>query len=115
MNKTLEISDIIKDLGVSAGLSGYRYLRKAIELTIENTQQEFKTMDLYHKVARCYNTTASRVERAIRHAIETAWLRVDVAIPESIFGNSIDMLKGKPTNREFIMTVADYIITHQEE
>ncbi len=104
------ISDIMRQIGVPAHIKGYQYLRSSIELCIRNTDMLGSvTKILYPTVAKQYSTTASRVERAIRHAIEVAWDRGDVDILSSFFGYTIDSDRGKPTNSEFIAMISDKI------
>ncbi len=104
------ITSVIHEIGVPAHIKGYHYLREAITLCIQD--KEFInsiTKMLYPTVARNYQTTSSRVERAIRHAIEVAWTRGREEILNSIFGYTIDTNKGKPTNGEFIAMISDSI------
>ena len=104
------ITDVIHEIGVPAHIKGYNYLREAISLCIQD--KEFInsiTKLLYPTVARSYQTTSSRVERAIRHAIEVAWSRGREEILNGIFGYTIDTNKGKPTNGEFIAMISDSI------
>lgn len=102
------ISDIMRQIGVPAHIKGYQYLRTAIKLSIEDSEMLGSvTKLLYPTVAKTYNTTASRVERAIRHAIEVAWDRGDVDVLSSYFGYTIQSQRGKPTNSEFIAMIAD--------
>ena len=102
------ITDIIHQLGVPAHIKGYHYLRTAILYSIrDKTLLESVTKLLYPTVAGIYNTTASRVERAIRHAIEIAWNRGNVDTLNSFFGYTVDTGKGKPTNSEFIALITD--------
>ncbi len=104
------ITNVIHEIGVPAHIKGYNYLREAISLCIQD--KEFInsiTKMLYPTVARNYQTTSSRVERAIRHAIEVAWSRGREEILNSIFGYTIDTNKGKPTNGEFIAMISDSI------
>ena len=97
------ITDIIHQLGVPAHIKGYHYLRSAILYSIEDKMLlESVTKMLYPTVANTYDTTSSRVERAIRHAIEIAWDRGNVDTLNSFFGYTVDTCKGKPTNSEFI-------------
>ena len=104
------ISDIMRQIGVPAHIKGYQYLRTAIELCISNPQMLGSvTKILYPTVAKQYGTTPSRVERAIRHAIEVAWDRGDVDVLSSFFGYTIDSDRGKPTNSEFIAMISDKI------
>ncbi|MFR5875802.1 MAG: sporulation transcription factor Spo0A [Eubacterium sp.] len=102
------ISDIMRQIGVPAHIKGYQYLRTSIMLCIDDPEMLGSvTKILYPTVAKQYNTTASRVERAIRHAIEVAWDRGDVDILSSYFGYTIQAQRGKPTNSEFIAMIAD--------
>lgn len=103
-----EITSILHEIGVPAHIKGYIYLREAIQMVIDNLELlGAVTKELYPSIANKYNTTASRVERAIRHAIEVAWTRGKVETIDNIFGYTIDNHKGKPTNSEFIAMVAD--------
>lgn len=102
------ISDIMRQIGVPAHIKGYQYLRTAIKLSVnDNEMLGSVTKLLYPTVAKMYNTTSSRVERAIRHAIEVAWDRGDVDVLSSYFGYTIQSQRGKPTNSEFIAMIAD--------
>lgn len=109
-NTDLEVtvSEIMHQIGVPAHIKGYQYLREAIILSINNTEMmNSVTKLLYPTVAKTFNTTASRVERAIRHAIEVAWDRGDVDVLSSYFGYTIQNTRGKPTNSEFIAMISD--------
>ncbi len=102
------VSEIMHQIGVPAHIKGYQYLREAIILSINNTDMmNSVTKLLYPTVAKTYDTTASRVERAIRHAIEVAWDRGDVDVLSSYFGYTIHNTRGKPTNSEFIAMISD--------
>ena len=102
------VTDMIHQLGVPAHIKGYHYLRTAILYSIEDkTLLESVTKLLYPTVASIYDTTSSRVERAIRHAIEIAWDRGNVDTLNSFFGYTVDTSKGKPTNSEFIALITD--------
>lgn len=104
----LMITDIIHQIGVPAHIKGYHYLREAIILSIKNSDiVNSVTKLLYPTVAKTYGTTASRVERAIRHAIEVAWDRGDLDVLNSYFGYTIQNERGKPTNSEFIAMISD--------
>ena len=106
----LMITDIIHQIGVPAHIKGYHYLRESIILSIKNEEViNSVTKLLYPTVAKKYNTTSSRVERAIRHAIEVAWDRGDIDVLNSYFGYTINNDRGKPTNSEFIAMIADKI------
>lgn len=106
----LMITEIIHQIGVPAHIKGYHYLREAIMLSIKNEEViNSVTKLLYPTVAKKYATTSSRVERAIRHAIEVAWDRGDLDILNAYFGYTINNDRGKPTNSEFIAMIADKI------
>ena len=103
-----QVTKIIHQIGVPAHIKGYQYLRSAILMTIEDNEIiNSVTKVLYPTVAKKYQTTTSRVERAIRHAIEVAWDRGDVDTLNSYFGYTIHNSRGKPTNSEFIAMIAD--------
>lgn len=102
------VTEILHQIGVPAHIKGYQFLRDAILMTMENGEYiNSVTKRLYPEIAKKNNTTASRVERAIRHAIEVAWDRGDVDTLNSYFGYTIHNLRGKPTNSEFIAMIAD--------
>ena len=102
------VSEIMHQIGVPAHIKGYQYLREAIILSFNNTEMMGSvTKLLYPTVANTFKTTSSRVERAIRHAIEVAWDRGDVDVLSSYFGYTIQSSRGKPTNSEFIAMIAD--------
>lgn len=104
----LIVSDIMHQIGVPAHIKGYHYLRSAIILSVNSPDMmNSVTKVLYPTVAKMYKTTASRVERAIRHAIEVAWDRGDVDVLSSYFGYTIQNTRGKPTNSEFIAMISD--------
>ena len=104
------VTETIHQLGVPAHIKGYHYLREAILLSVQDTaMMNSVTKQLYPLVAKKFGTTASRVERAIRHAIEVAWDRGDVDVLNSYFGYTIQNSRGKPTNSEFIAMIADKI------
>lgn len=103
-----EISTLIREIGIPAHIKGYSYVRDAITLVLDNTDVlSAITKELYPTVAKKHNTTASRVERAIRHSIEVAWQRGNTDVIGSIFGSTINSAKGKPTNGEFIAIIAE--------
>lgn len=104
----MSITKILHDLGVPSHIKGYQYIKEGIMLIYENPSMIGGiTKELYPEIANKYNTTVSRVERAIRHAIEVSWNRGDWDLMDEIFGHSVDVDKAKPTNSEFIVTVAD--------
>ena len=103
-----QVTKIIHQIGVPAHIKGYQYLRTAILLTVSDSEIiNSVTKILYPSVAKKYQTTTSRVERAIRHAIEVAWDRGDVDTLNSYFGSTIQNNRGTPTNSEFIAMIAD--------
>lgn len=102
------VTEIIHQIGVPAHIKGYHYLRYAIMSAVETPEIiNAVTKQLYPDVAKHFSTTASRVERAIRHAIEVAWDRGDVDVLNSYFGYTIHTSRGKPTNSEFIAMISD--------
>ena len=104
----LRVTKMIHEVGVPAHIKGYQYLRDAIMMTVDDMNViNAITKVLYPTVARHYSTTSSRVERAIRHAIEVAWDRGDVEVLQKVFGYTVSQTKGKPTNSEFISMLAD--------
>lgn len=107
-NLQISITKILHELGVPSHIKGYQYIRDGIQMIYDNPEIVGGiTKELYPDVAKKYNTTVSRVERAIRHAIEVSWNRGNWALMEEIFGHSVDIDKAKPTNSEFIVTIAD--------
>ena len=103
-----EITNIIHEIGVPAHIKGYMYLREAITMVVNDMELlSAVTKELYSSIAKKYNTTASRVERAIRHAIEVAWGRGQIEAINKLFGYTVHNDKGKPTNSEFIAIIAD--------
>lgn len=107
-NMESKITKLIQEVGVPAHIKGYVYLREAISMVIEDMDYlGAVTKELYPSVAAKHNTTASRVERAIRHAIEVAWNRGKIDTIDRIFGYTVNNHKGKPTNSEFIALIAD--------
>ena len=104
----ITVSEIMHELGVPAHIKGYQYLRDAIILSVNSPEMmNSVTKVLYPTVAKHFSTTSSRVERAIRHAIEVAWDRGDIDVLSSYFGYTIQNSRGKPTNSEFIAMIAD--------
>lgn len=107
-NLDVSITNIIHEIGVPAHIKGYLYLREAISMVYNDIELLGSiTKVLYPDIAKKFNTTASRVERAIRHAIEVAWSRGNIDSISSLFGYTVSMSKAKPTNSEFIAMVAD--------
>ena len=115
-NLESSVTAIIHEIGVPAHIKGYQYLRYAIIMTVENMEViNAVTKILYPEVAKHFNTTASRVERAIRHAIEVAWDRGDLETLQKYFGYTVSNAKGKPTNSEFIAMIADRLQLQRRE
>ena len=105
-----DVTDMIHEIGVPAHIKGYQYLREAIMMSVEDVEMLGSiTKVLYPTIAKKYQTTPSRVERAIRHAIEVAWSRGRMETLDALFGYTINTGKGKPTNSEFIALIADKI------
>ena len=105
-----DVTNMIHEIGVPAHIKGYQYLREAIMMSVEDSAMISSiTKILYPTIAKRFQTTPSRVERAIRHAIEVAWSRGRMETLDSLFGYTIDTGKGKPTNSEFIALIADKI------
>lgn len=112
--KTL-VTSVIHEIGVPAHIKGYQYLREAIMITVQDMDViNAVTKILYPEVAKRYATTPSRVERAIRHAIEVAWDRGDLETLQKYFGYTVSNAKGKPTNSEFIAMIADRLTLEQK-
>ena len=108
MDLEARVTAIIHEVGVPAHIKGYQYLREAIVIAVKDMDViNAVTKVLYPAVAKRFNTTASRVERAIRHAIEVAWDRGDLETLQKYFGYTVSNVKGKPTNSEFIAMIAD--------
>lgn len=107
-NLQISITKILHELGIPSHIKGYQYIRDGVGLVFENPDIIGGiTKELYPELANKFDTTVSRVERAIRHAIEVSWNRGNWDLMEEIFGNSVDIDRAKPTNSEFIVTVAD--------
>lgn len=107
-NLQISITKILHELGVPSHIKGYQYIREGISIIYERPEVIGGiTKELYPDIAKTFSTTVSRVERAIRHAIEVSWNRGNWDLMEEIFGHSVDIDKAKPTNSEFIVTVAD--------
>ena len=109
-NLEKDVTEMIHEIGVPAHIKGYHYLRKAIMMCVEDVEMlNSITKVLYPTIADKFQTTPSRVERAIRHAIEVAWSRGRMETLDGLFGYTINTGKGKPTNSEFIALIADKI------
>ncbi len=116
-NLQISITKILHELGIPSHIKGYQYIREAISILYERPETIGGiTKELYPELATKFGTTVSRVERAIRHAIEVSWNRGNWSLMEEIFGCSVDIDKAKPTNSEFIVTIADKLRleTHQK-
>ncbi|MEE1304081.1 MAG: sporulation transcription factor Spo0A [Agathobacter sp.] len=110
-----EVTDIIHEVGVPAHIKGYQYLREAIVMSVNDMEMlNSITKILYPEIAKRFQTTPSRVERAIRHAIEVAWSRGKMDTIDKLFGYTINYGKGKPTNSEFIALITDKIRLQME-
>lgn len=104
------VTAVISEIGIPAHIKGYQYLRNAIIMSIKTPDAiNAVTKIIYPTIAKAYETSPSRVERAIRHAIEVAWSRGNIETLDSLFGYSVDDSRGKPTNSEFIAIIADFI------
>lgn len=104
----IKVTKLLHALGIPSHIKGYQFIRTAIMMVYENPGYIGGiTKDLYPGLSMKFNTSIQRVERAIRHAIEVSWLRGDIELMEEIFGHSVDIDKAKPTNSEFLVTVAD--------
>ncbi len=104
----IEVTKILHALGIPSNIKGYQYIRSAILMVYDNPSFIGGiTKELYPDLSIRYNTSIQRVERSIRHAIEVSWLRGDIDLMEEIFGHSVDIDRSKPTNSEFIVTIAD--------
>lgn len=107
-NLQISITKILHELGIPSHIKGYQYIREGIGIIYERPETIGGiTKELYPELAKKFDTTVSRVERAIRHAIEVSWNRGSWDLMEEIFGHSVDIDKAKPTNSEFIVTIAD--------
>ena len=108
------VTSVIHEIGVPAHIKGYQYLREAIMIAVDDMDViNAVTKVLYPEVAKRFSTTPSRVERAIRHAIEVAWDRGDLETLQKYFGYTVSNAKGKPTNSEFIAMIADRLVLEQ--
>ncbi len=107
-NVQILVTKILHELGIPSHIKGYQYIRDAIQMVYDNPSLIGGiTKELYPEIGTKYDTSVTRVERAIRHAIEVSWNRGDWDLMEEIFGHSVDIDKAKPTNSEFIVTIAD--------
>ena len=102
------ITDLLHNLGIPSHIRGYQYIKEGILIVYKfGNRISYITKDVYPEIANKFNTTATRVERAIRHAIEVSWNRGDINLMEEIFGNSLNVNRDKPTNAEYITTISD--------
>ena len=109
------VTSVIHEIGVPAHIKGYQYLREAIMIAVDDMEViNAVTKVLYPAVAKRFGTTPSRVERAIRHAIEVAWDRGDLETLQKYFGYTVSNAKGKPTNSEFIAMIADRLVLERK-
>ena len=108
-NLQILITNTLHELGVPSHINGYNYIRDAINIVYAKNETHCITKDLYIEIANKYDSTPPRIERSIRHAIDISWNRGNWELMEKIFGNSIDIEKAKPTNSEFIITIADML------
>ncbi len=109
-NLEIEVSSMLHNLGIPSHVRGYQYIRDGVILLFNrNSFVSYITKDVYPEIAEKYDTTSSRVERAIRHAIEISWDRGDLNLMEDLFGHSVDYERSKPTNSEYINTLADRV------
>jgi two-component system response regulator (stage 0 sporulation protein A) len=106
-NVDLMISELLHNLGIPSHIRGYKYIREGITIIYNSPTIILVTKEIYPTIACKYETTPSRVERAIRHAIEVSWIRGDLNLMEELFGFSVSCDKAKPTNSEFLSTIAD--------
>lgn len=107
-NLQVSITKMLHELGIPSHIKGYGYIREAVSIIFENPEVIGGiTKELYPALAKKFNTTVSRVERAIRHAIEVSWNRGNLDYMEELFGFSVDIDRAKPTNSEFVVTIAD--------
>lgn len=113
-NQEAIITDLLHNLGIPSHVRGYQYIKEGIFIVYKNGNNiSYITKDVYPEIADKFKTTPTRVERAIRHAIEISWNRGDINLMEEIFGNSLNVNRDKPTNAEYLTTIADRIKINQ--
>ncbi len=109
-NQEKMLTDLLHNLGIPSHVRGYQYIKEGILIVYRNSRSiSYITKDVYPLIAKKFDTTPTRVERAIRHAIEISWNRGDINLMEEIFGNSLNVNRDKPTNAEYLTTLADRI------
>ncbi len=115
-NLEAKVTAMLHEIGVPAHIRGYHYMRESIMMAVEDIEVlNYITKELYPSIAKKCNTTPSRVERAIRHAIEVAWNRGKIDVKDDLFGYTINSSKGKPTNSEFIALISDKLRLEQKQ
>lgn len=113
-NQEAIVTDMLHNLGIPSHIRGYQYIKEGILFVYKNGHNiSYITKDVYPEIARKFKTTPTRVERAIRHAIEISWNRGDLDLMEGIFGNSLNVNRDKPTNAEYLTTIADRLKINQ--
>ena len=111
-----EVSELLKKLGIPCSLTGYEYIKESVMLISQNERDKAAiTRDVYPHIANAFKTTTSAVERCIRHAIEVSMDRADPRLIKDVFGFSYKAIKGKPTNKEFLYGITDYLINCNED
>ncbi len=111
-NKSFEqerlLTSLLHNLGIPSHIRGYQYIKEGVQIVYKDEKMiSYVTKDVYPEIAKKFDTTSTRVERAIRHAIEISWNRGDINLMENIFGNSVNINRDKPTNAEYLSTLAD--------
>lgn len=113
-NQEVIVTDLLHNLGIPSHIRGYQYIKEGILIVYRNGNNiSYITKDVYPEVSKKFKTTPTRVERAIRHAIEISWNRGDINLMEEIFGNSLNINRDKPTNAEYLTTIADRLRLNQ--
>lgn len=117
MNNEIRISNMLKALGITCNLSGYDYIKMAVEKILENPNKKRSliTKIIYPEIAKYYNSNPPSVERSIRHAIEQAWKSGNIEMLDTIFSHSIDVNKTRATNTKFLFSVAEYLKLHPDK
>lgn len=113
-NKEAMVADMLHRLGIPSHIRGYQYIKEGVLIVYKGGNRiSYITKDVYPEIAKKFNTTPTRVERAIRHAIEISWNRGDMGLMEETFGNSLNVNRDKPTNAEYLTTIADRLKINQ--